>query len=694
MTTTDTPIALKPTGYECKFATYVEAQDGSENDLLVVKEYAHMPDGTTVPNLRLIHNYKRPFWVTRPGNRNHEDKKEWEDLNKLQKFESTQVALGKNIARALGRAPTAKGDLRMLMRNQYLYGCDISTPTLAKRRYMDQWPTAISHNLVAALDSETDMIRGHEEIIMLSLTQRDKIKLVVVEEFMEGVADPIGSIHAAFEKYLGDASSDLGDLIRKRNLKLDVELVKNAGECAHRIIQTAHEWQPDIISIWNINFDLPKMIKALEKYGFDLAATFSDPRVPDPFKYFKYKEGKAQKVTASGKSMALHPAEQWHTVFTPASFYFLDSMCVYLKLRIAKGKEASYSLDYILNKHLGIRKLKFKEADHLQGPNWHVFMQKNYKAEYCIYNIFDSISLEMLDEKITDLRQMISSMCEHSEFHRFPSQPRRTCDDLHFFALENGKVAATTSDKMEDELDQFVVPLTDWIVTLPSHMVFDDGLKVIEELPKVSTLMRAHVADLDVEGTYPNVEIIANISKETTSKELSQIRGVELPVQRAIGIHLSGGHVNAVEICQNVYKAPSFDTMLEAFRKKKGIAEIPPPMVEALKIEQQQAMTGPDPLSEVPAEVAMVSEPEVVTTPVSAEVVANISSLVAHVQTEVVPTEDPNVYLVSAENAQAADLLDKLDTLVNEHCHDVEFLRQLRSHPAWAKLNMPETVDV
>lgn len=54
----------KPIGYECKFATYVEAQDGSENDMLVVKEYAHMPDGTTVPNLRMIPNFERDFWIT------------------------------------------------------------------------------------------------------------------------------------------------------------------------------------------------------------------------------------------------------------------------------------------------------------------------------------------------------------------------------------------------------------------------------------------------------------------------------------------------------------------------------------------------------------------------------------------------------------------------------------------------------
>lgn len=38
-----------------------------------------------------------------------------------------------------------------------------------------------------------------------------------------------------------------------------------------------------------------------------------------------------------------------------------------------------------------------------------------------------------------------------------PSQPRRTADDLHFLCQEDGLIIATTSDKMEDELDKYVV---------------------------------------------------------------------------------------------------------------------------------------------------------------------------------------------------------------------------------------------
>lgn len=84
--------------------------------------------------------------------------------------------------------------------------------------------------------------------------------------------------------------------------------------------------------------------------------------------------------------------------------------------------------------------------------------------------------------------------------------------------------------------------------------------------------MRGHVADLDVEGTYPNVEVLANISKETTSKELCRIDGVSETVQRSVGINLSGGYVNAVEICVSLYGAPTFDELLQGFQSENLIS--------------------------------------------------------------------------------------------------------------------------
>lgn len=583
--TTGSDSGLK--GRECKHAIYVTANDQSPNDLLVIKEYEHHLDGRVTPSLKMIQNYKRPFWITKEGFRNHNDKKEWDDINRLQKFESTQVNLVRSIFRALGRAPV-KTDPRILNRSPYIYGTDVTTPVIAKQHYLEKWPDLQTDNRVALLDLETDVVEGHEEPIMGSITMKDKIMLVVVKSFFDGVPNPEQKIREAFTRYLTDVPG-MGNVIEKRNLKLNIEFVKDAGEMSLRLIQTAHAWSPDILAIWNMNFDIPKMVKMLERYGYDLADAWSDPAVPARYKSFKYVEGRAQKVTASGKSMALHPAEQWHTAHTPASFYILDQMCVYLKLRIAKGKERSYALDSVLEKHLGIRKLKFEEASHaIGGLDWHRIMQREHKAAYCVYNIFDCISAEMLDEKTTDLSRMVSTMCGFSEYNRFPSQPRRTCDNLHFVCLEKKKVMATTSDQMETELDQLTVPLEGWITTLPSHLVHSDGLRCLAELPEVVTNIRIHVADLDIEGTYPNGQVLFNISRETTSRELCQIEGKGLEFQRGFGINLTGGFVNAVELVCEAYGAPNFDQMLLSFRETLPKSRAKPELARALNEESSK----------------------------------------------------------------------------------------------------------
>ncbi len=567
--TTTTPAKSE---YECKHALYFTANDGSPNDMLLIKEYEYPADNSPrKARLRQLFNYKRPYWITKEPYRNHKDKKEWERLENLQEFRCTEIGLPADVLRKLGRVPAGRMDMRQIAQSPYVYGTDVNSCVLTKHHYLTKWPDRITNNLVAVVDTETDMVHGHEEIIMASITMKSHAKLFITQEFLKGIPDPTEKLQEKFIHYLGDPKSKIGDIITQRGLQLEIELVPDAGEVAKRVIETAHEWSPDILAFWNIDFDITKMIEALTKKGYDLAKIFSDPTIPKQFKQFEYKRGPSQKVTASGKTMALAPAERWHEVICPASWYALDAMCVYLKLRIAAGKEPSYRLDYILDKVLGIRKLKFKEADHLSGPGWHRFMQENYPLEYCIYNVFDCVSVEMLDETTTDLQSMISLMCGHSEYRRFPSQPRRTCDDLHFMALEHGMVCAATSNKMEDENDGFVVGLQDWIVTLPSHLVEDNGICVLEDMPETPSLIRGHVGDLDVEGTYPNEEVLFNISKETTAQELCIIRGVPEIYRRAIGVNLSGGFVNAAEICQQVYQAPSFEDIVGFYDAKHPI---------------------------------------------------------------------------------------------------------------------------
>lgn len=67
-----------------------------------------------------------------------------------------------------------------------------------------------------------------------------------------------------------------------------------------------------------------------------------------------------------------------------------------------------------------------------------------------------------------------------------------------------------------------------------------------------------------VSGQFdPNGEVCFNISKKTTLRELTNIVGIDEEVYRKQNMHLSAGHVNAVEYCSTMFGMPKLDELLD-----------------------------------------------------------------------------------------------------------------------------------
>lgn len=554
MTQTINEINVK----ECRFAVYVDPPQYGMSDLHLVKEQVHTigenGEVTLKPNVVLLQDYKRPFWTLRKGFQKYKSKKEWEDIDRLMEGKSSQSKLVENISKALG-TPWFKGDIRKLHASPFIYGSDILSTAVIKKAYMDRWPNTQTPYSVAIYDVETDVINGTNEIIMATFSFKQVCYTVVQKSYLEGMTDVQSRVDRAMDKYLGE-------YVTSRNIKSELVIVDKEIDVVRLTINKAHELKPDFLTFWNIDFDISKIITACERANVDPADIFSDPIVPKAYRYFKYKQGPKKKVTASGKITPIKPAAQWHTVITPASFYPIDAMCVYKHVRIGKADEQSYSLDAILNKELGVRKLKFEEANEYSGLKWHEFMQSKYKIEYIIYNRFDCISIEILDEKTFDLALSLPLFSGNSDFSNFKSQPRRAADVLHYYCLSKGKVIASTGSAMAEDVDSDTLGLDGWIITLPAHLVADNGLKLIEEHPDLNTNIRAHVGDLDVSAAYPTNQIVFNVSKETTKKEICKIVGVNEYTSRMEGLNLSGGHTNAAEFCMALFNFPTFSDLL------------------------------------------------------------------------------------------------------------------------------------
>jgi len=559
--------------FECVHATYSKANDYSPNDVVVVKELIHCKDGRPpIPNLRLIHNYQRDFYVTLEKYRTHKDKRPWAPISQLRKFTCSQHELHNKVARALGN-PNARGGLRQLARSPYLYGADVSTPVLVKRGYRDRWGGTPTPSNVAVYDIETNMNSEEEEIIIASMTNKKNVSMNILGSWIdESALSAEDKKPERFIQLVRDKAEELlGPILKKRGIDpqtMEINIHDFPAQLVQRSFEAAHEWQPDYVTIFNMAFDIPKSERALRDSGYDPADVFCDPRIPKKFRNFKWNQGAAHKVKKDGgkdTKVPINPIDQWHTVTNQASFVICDSMLLYKRIRTASANDPEYNLDYLLRKHKLGGKLKFTEADGFVKKEWHQFMQKYFPVEYCIYNLWDDISVEMLDETTNDIAMCLPALLKCSEYKNYDSQPRMIADDLHFFLQKYKLMAGTTSDEMLTEVDQASPGLGNWIVTLPAYMGPEPDDDIVSDMRGHVPLLFTHVSDIDVVSTYPKLQDMLNIDKFTTQTELSSVEGMEEDQWRWIGIDLTGGHVNGNMIAQQLLGLPASNELLALY---------------------------------------------------------------------------------------------------------------------------------
>lgn len=556
-------VEVEPVAYECKHVTYAPSLDGY-GDLHVVKEVQHFADGTTKPNVRFIKDYKRKFGITKPGFQNHQSKKEGELLERLSLFETTQSELLFSVKKALGE-PWSRKQMRELCDSPYIYGTDIMSEALIKRQYMTKWPIDPTRSTVAVIDVETDVLFGHEKILICGITFKNKVTCAIVESFVGNTPNVVERVKEAMVRHMGD-------VMKARGITdPEIVVVKTPFEAVKVCIDRAHEWQPDFLSGWNSLYDWKKIIEACQDEGVDPADLFSDPRLPKKYRFCKLKEGAAIKVTASGKKMNFKPAQRWHTLYCPASFYPVDSMCAYRYVRVGGKDLPEYNLDYVGQLVLKVGKLHIPGIGDEHNLEWHREMQLNHKIEYCVYNIFDCILVEMIDEKTNDLSISMPMLAGCSHYSNFNSQPRMKVDDLHFVYLSKGQMIGTTGSDMREDADDETASLSDWITMLQAERVFAGGLKVIEEDPDWVTNILGGNADLDVTAAYPTNGIVLNLSRATTSKEVICFNGIPEMLKRRNMINITSGYVNSAEFCQDIMGAPTFDEVLVHYQRDQAL---------------------------------------------------------------------------------------------------------------------------
>lgn len=542
---------------ECRFVVHMPKRDG-RFDWHMVKEVLHFKDGRDpVPNIRYIKEYKRKYWVTRPHLRDkHKQKKEWESLDNLIEGEATQSELWPAVARSLGKLRLINQP-HLLRDEPHVFGTDIPSTVSIKYDYFTKMegkkhtPFKTSYS-----DTETNML-GLDEgkskyILMQSLFYEGKMYMVILKDFLKTVPNPRQTLLELYEEYMPEQG-------KKLVKELVIDIVESPIDIVKAIFAKAHEWKPDFMAFWNLIFDLDKIVECIEEAGYNPEDIFSDPNLPPQLRYYYLKRANPDKTSASGRRMTKKPADQWHTVFCPASFYFIDQMASYRFIRKSKQLEPSYGLDDILKKELeGLGKLKLKAAEGLNKAEFHIFMQQKYPGEYCIYHMWDVVCMPVLDAKTQDLAYSLPGTSEYSDFVSFESEPKRYIHKFHHYILKHHNAVSGVSGKsLVQEYDEMTISGQGHIVTLEPHLTVDTGLKIFKDYPGLQTNFYSHAGDLDVKSSYPYGQWIFNMARKTTVRELISIENVRDHDRRIQGLNLSGGRSNAVEFCTVIFKLPT-----------------------------------------------------------------------------------------------------------------------------------------
>lgn len=543
---------------------YVRAPYGGD-DAVIVKEVLPQEDGTGIPNLKIYKNPKRKFWVTKPIYRNHEFKKEYCNKDQLDEYICENRYMEYEIQKALdGYSGSYRVPISVLNNSPYVYGT-IPVEVLTKMKYNDtmgdQHPVPFTTGF---LDIETNMLTDEENIILITVTHEEKVYTAILDSFFYKVEKNDVRVKGTIEevKRLAEETiyGPLDVYCEKRKIpkfKFDFNFFvgQTELELIEWIFQKIHSNKTDFIGIWNMDFDIPKILAAIRRAKADPSDILCHPDVPSQFRNIYYKQDQRD------LKQLPHFTEKWHWATIPGYTQIVDSMNLYSRLRKVKGYKQSYTLNYILGEELRLQKLS------LGDEGSHYIMQKDRFLDYVVYNIFDSISLHVLEKQNQDITTM-SILAGNSLLSQFAYSTILVSNNLYEYCQKANMVTAAAGSKMETKYTKMFKKFGGTVLDPERNIGI--GTKALIDRPDFETMMSAFVFDIDFSAYYPRVQCATNVSTETKLSSAIAIEGHRHAADKHDKIsnvihdyfsNITAVRENCVHICNKYFDLPSYTEM-------------------------------------------------------------------------------------------------------------------------------------
>lgn len=172
-------------------------------------------------------------------------------------------------------------------------------------------------------------------------------------------------------------------------------LIDDEASLITTIFQIINRFKPDTMSVWNIAYDIPKMVGRCEQLGLNYVDVMCDPDMPRDYRFVEVNiDDRADIDIADRKTyIRMLSTSTW-----------IDQMQAYAGMRKGRKAYGSNKLDNISNIELGVGKLKFPKGVDVTNA-----AQKCYRT-FVKYNIIDVVRQVMIDAVTNDCMSMIYDM--------------------------------------------------------------------------------------------------------------------------------------------------------------------------------------------------------------------------------------------------------------------------------------------
>lgn len=506
---------------------------------------------TNEKELKIVRNPKRSIFITKPGLREtFKEKKEYAPMSEVDEFIVYNHEMFDEIKVRLGFYRKSYIKQKKLLNSPYVYAADIDIEVLMKQHYMNKAKRMASEIHVGGLDIETSVLGGKEIILNTYVSHDHHIYTAVLKPFLKDkTLDDIEKCTTSALQKFRDNLNEAGQKVYDKFFpKVEVKIFDREVDLIIWIFKQIHKHKDDFISVWNMGYDIPYMLERLKILGYSPYQIMCHPDVPGDLRVCNWRPDK------SPQDKLGHWSYRWDFFYLSGYSQFIDSMCLYSRLRKVKGIESSYTLKYIANKVLGTSKLDFGEANHS-------IMQQSRFVEYTAYNIVDTLLLTLMDKVTGDMSSMVM-LTKDTDLPSFSKQTVQLKNWFYNYCRGENCVPSACKGDQTKPYDKYIHNVGGGV--LNPLLARETGTRRIKENNHLTNL-NLMVSDLDVVSMYPHIQIMSNISRETKLSTVLSIEGMPYNAINDFFGHYVAVEENSVHLASKFFNLPNYETVGEMF---------------------------------------------------------------------------------------------------------------------------------